>query len=83
MNRLTNRIALITGGASGIGKATAFRFVNEGAKVVISDIQDEKGLAVEKESKQFMVMQSICIMMYQVNNPGKRFWKKQNLNSGV
>ena len=51
MNRLTNRIALITGGASGIGKATAFRFVNEGAKVVISDIQDEKGLAVEKELK--------------------------------
>ena len=51
MERLKNRVALITGGASGIGKATAFRFVNEGAKVVISDIQDEKGAAVEKELK--------------------------------
>ena len=51
MKRLDGRVALITGGSSGIGKATAFRFVNEGAKVVISDIQDEKGLAVEKELK--------------------------------
>jgi NAD(P)-dependent dehydrogenase (short-subunit alcohol dehydrogenase family) len=49
MSRLSGRIALITGGASGIGKATAFRFINEGAKVVISDIQDAKGAEVERE----------------------------------
>jgi NAD(P)-dependent dehydrogenase (short-subunit alcohol dehydrogenase family) len=49
MKRLEGRIALVTGGASGIGKATAFRFIEEGAKVVISDIQDALGAAVEKE----------------------------------
>ncbi len=40
---LKNKIALITGASSGIGKATAKLFVKEGAKVVLSDLNDEEG----------------------------------------
>lgn len=40
---LAKRIAIITGGASGLGRATAEVFVQEGAKVVIADLNAEKG----------------------------------------
>ncbi|MCB1521887.1 MAG: SDR family oxidoreductase [Hyphomicrobiaceae bacterium] len=40
---LANKIAIVTGGARGIGRATADRMAREGAKVVIADIDDEAG----------------------------------------
>uniref|UniRef100_A0A0E0LPF9 Uncharacterized protein n=1 Tax=Oryza punctata TaxID=4537 RepID=A0A0E0LPF9_ORYPU len=43
MNELAGKVAVITGEASGIGKATAAEFIKNGAKVIIDDVQDDHG----------------------------------------
>ncbi len=48
-NQLHNKVAVITGAASGIGRATALLFAREGATVVITDVNESAGHAVTKE----------------------------------
>ena len=52
MKQLENKIAIITGAGSGIGRSAALLFAKEGAKVVVSDISEANGNSVVEEIKK-------------------------------
>src|SRR5258707_11592076 len=43
MTRLAGKVAIVTGGASGMGRATVMRFLADGAKVVVADLNEANG----------------------------------------
>ncbi|KAJ1697173.1 hypothetical protein LUZ63_005685 [Rhynchospora breviuscula] len=49
LDELPGKVALITGAASGIGKAAAIRFIENGAKVLLADVQDQLGKSIAND----------------------------------
>jgi NAD(P)-dependent dehydrogenase (short-subunit alcohol dehydrogenase family) len=51
--RLKDKVAVVTGGAMGIGQATAIRFAREGAKVALVDIAETEGRQTEQVLREY------------------------------
>jgi NAD(P)-dependent dehydrogenase (short-subunit alcohol dehydrogenase family) len=51
MDRVKNKVSIVTGGASGLGKSSAILLAREGAKIVITDLHEENGNAVIQQIK--------------------------------
>ncbi len=62
MHALNDKVAVITGGCSGIGLATVELFAAEGARVVIADIQDERGTALAAKFGDRAIYQHCDVM---------------------
>ena len=57
--RLQNKVAIVTGGGSGLGRADALRLAEEGAKVVVTDIDPEAGQATAQACGGLFVTQDV------------------------
>ena len=68
-DRLAGRAAVVSGGASGIGRATCVRLAAEGAAVIVSDIDREAGASVAAESGEQAAFHPLDVTD---RTPGKR-----------
>lgn len=68
MSRLTGRVAIVTGGGSGIGRATARLFASEGAKVAVADINAASAAEVARNIGQDSAMSVVCDISRETQN---------------
>ncbi|MCO5397412.1 glucose 1-dehydrogenase [Ralstonia soli] len=64
MDRVKDKVAIITGAASGVGKADALLLAAEGARVVLTDINEEAGQAVARE-----IGDAACFVRHDIASP--------------
>ena len=69
--RLEGKVAIITGGANGMGAEECRIFAREGAKVVIADILEEEGKQVEAEIAERGAMRCSCAWMLRARKTGR------------
>ena len=76
--KLKNKVALITGAAVGIGKATAIVFAEQGAKLVLIDVNGKKLDALKKELEVYT--KEVLTVVCDVTDEALAFGQKQFLN---
>ena len=70
---LRDKVALVTGAASGIGRATALKLAGAGARVILTDRNDAAGAAVAEGIRDSSGGRSICIRTSRSKRPGRTF----------
>lgn len=58
---INGKVAIVTGGASGLGEATVRRYVSQGAKVAIFDMNDQRGTALVEELGENVIYQNVNV----------------------
>ena len=64
MAELTGRVAIVTGGAWGIGRAMSLAFAGAGARVVVADVKEERGEATAAPCVKPAARRSTCVAMF-------------------
>ena len=73
---LTDRVAVVTGGASGIGRATVLRFLAAGARVVVGDLNADNGRATRRRGRRRQTGCASCAPTSPTRTPS-RSWSPQ------